>query len=84
MSPETPIEILELPNQLRELFSGKLPECNSGTAEQKELNLCEEKGYVSRQVTGEEGETVRSFRSVFSSAADCQSLRGGLLAKLQS
>jgi hypothetical protein len=44
--------------------------------------LCEEKGYVSRQMTGEEGETVRSFRSVFSNAADCQSLRGGLLAKL--
>jgi hypothetical protein len=39
MNPETPIEILELPKQLRELFSGKVPESNSGTVEQKELNF---------------------------------------------
>jgi AIPR protein len=47
--------------------------------------VCEAKGYVSRQsaVGGVEGfEQARHFRSVFSSATDCQQLRGALLAKL--
>jgi hypothetical protein len=47
--------------------------------------VCEAKGYVSRQsaMGGVEGfEQARHFRSIFSSAADCQQLRGALLAKL--
>jgi AIPR protein len=47
--------------------------------------VCEAKGYVSRQSAagGVEGfEQTRHFRSIFSSAADCQQLRGALLAKL--
>ena len=39
MINETPIEILELPNQLRSLFTGKVPEASSGTAEAKETNF---------------------------------------------
>jgi hypothetical protein len=47
--------------------------------------VCEAKGYVSRKVVagGAEGfEQARHFRSIFSSAADCQQLRDALLAKL--
>ena len=39
MINETPIEILELPNQLRSLFTGKVPEATSGTAEVRERNF---------------------------------------------
>jgi hypothetical protein len=36
---ETPIEMLHLPEQLRHLFSGKLPQATSGTAEERERNF---------------------------------------------
>jgi hypothetical protein len=47
--------------------------------------VCEARGLVSRQsaVGGIEGfEQTRHFRSIFSNVADCQQLRGALLAKL--
>lgn len=47
--------------------------------------VCVAKGYVTRKaIVGgtEQFEQSRHFRSVFSSASDCQILRGGLLAKL--
>lgn len=36
---ETPIEMLYLPEQLRNLFAGKLPEAKSGTTEEREKNF---------------------------------------------
>jgi hypothetical protein len=36
---EIPVEILELPNQLRQLFTGKVPEAASGTLAQREPNF---------------------------------------------
>jgi AIPR protein len=39
MINETPIEILELPAQLRTLFTGKVPEATSGIPEAKERNF---------------------------------------------
>ncbi len=39
MINETPIEILELPNQLRILFTGKIPEATSGIEAAKETNF---------------------------------------------
>jgi AIPR protein len=39
MINETPIEILELPNQLRKLFTSKVPEAASGTAEARKTNF---------------------------------------------
>jgi AIPR protein len=39
MMNEIPIEILELPNQLREKFTGKLTEAASGTPEARESNF---------------------------------------------
>jgi hypothetical protein len=39
MTNKTPIEILELPNQLRSLFTGKVPEATSGTAEARKTNF---------------------------------------------
>lgn len=37
--PETPIEILHLPEQLRSLFTGKLTEAITGTLEERERNF---------------------------------------------
>lgn len=37
--PEIPIEMLHLPEQLRNLFAGKLPEANKGTLEVREKNF---------------------------------------------
>jgi hypothetical protein len=39
MMNEIPIEILELPNQLREKFTGKLTEADSGTPEAREIDI---------------------------------------------
>lgn len=39
MMTETPVEILELPNQLRNLFTGKVPEYTSGKPEARESNF---------------------------------------------
>ena len=39
MTVETPIEIYQLPEQLRTLFSGKLPEAKSGTPVERERNF---------------------------------------------
>ena len=39
MTVEIPIEILNIPNQLRTLFTEKLPEAASGSAEEKEKNF---------------------------------------------
>jgi AIPR protein len=36
---EIPVEILELPNQLRQMFTDKVPEAASGTTEQRESNF---------------------------------------------
>lgn len=36
---ETPIEMLRLPEELWEMFSGKLPEAAAGTAEERERNF---------------------------------------------
>ena len=48
--------------------------------------ICEAKGYVARRANAPAGaesfEQARHFRSVFSTAGDCQILRTGLLAKL--
>jgi hypothetical protein len=47
--------------------------------------VCVAQGYVSRKAIAggaEQFEQARHFRSVFSSASDCQALRNGLLAKL--
>lgn len=49
--------------------------------------LCVTQGYVSRKTIAggtEQFEQARHFRSVFSTASDCQILRSGLLAKLAS
>jgi len=49
-------------------------------------NVCEAQGFVSQRggVSGssEQFEQARHFRSVFSSQADCQRLRNGLLARM--
>jgi hypothetical protein len=39
MAAETPLEILHLPNHLRNLFTGKVPEAVSGTLEEREKNF---------------------------------------------
>ncbi len=39
MTVETPIEMLHLPEQLRKMFTGKLPEAKSGTQEERERNF---------------------------------------------
>jgi hypothetical protein len=39
MTAETPIEMFQLPEQLRNLFTGKLPEATSGTREERERNF---------------------------------------------
>lgn len=39
MTAETPIEMFQLPEQLRNLFTGKLPEATSGTPEERERNF---------------------------------------------
>lgn len=38
MTVETPIEMLHLPQMLRQLFAGKLPEATNGTLEEREKN----------------------------------------------
>jgi hypothetical protein len=52
---------------------------------EKLWNVCETKGYVTRQALAGgsvEFQSTRHFRSVFSSPADCRILRGALLAEL--
>jgi hypothetical protein len=39
MTVETPIEMLHLPGQLRQLFADKVPEATSGTQEERERNF---------------------------------------------
>lgn len=39
MTVETPIEMLHLPQSLRALFSGKVPEAATGTPEEREKNF---------------------------------------------
>lgn len=39
MKVETPIEMLHLPDQLRNLFAGKIPEANSGSQEERARNF---------------------------------------------
>ena len=39
MTVETPIEMLHLPEQLRSLFAGKLPEAATGTPEERQRNF---------------------------------------------
>lgn len=48
------------------------------------FDVCEAQGFVSRRAPANGGgyETQRGFRSVFSSASDCDRLRSGLLARL--
>ena len=48
------------------------------------LTVCEVQGFVSKRTVdaGEPYEQARHFRSVFSSPADCQLLRGALLSRL--
>jgi AIPR protein len=64
---------------LTEAEVGNVQRCAVELAEQL-WTVCEDQGYVSR---GSDSQ-VRHFRSVFSSAADCEQLRHGLLQALKN